>query len=205
MSIRYESLKPEHYMAIIALGELVHGKNYLNLDEMQSIYKNSWSNQINASWVAIETSAAVDEVDSQRQVSSGFLIGFRLTLAANSWHIDQWCSPESWQIEQQQVCYFKSNTIDEKRRGEGIGKTLLYKSIESAKAQGANAGLAHIWLASPNNSAFGYFTACGGKLIKKHPNRWQAMSVEDDYDCPVCAAVCYCTGAEMLLMFNELA
>lgn len=205
MSISYTPLTPDYFIAIIALGNQVHGANYLDLESLQAIYEKSWAKNINASWVAVDNDHCTSTEDSLRQVHSGYLVGFRLTLAAQQWTIDEWCSPELWLIDQQQVCYFKCNTVDETCRGEGIGKQLLHQSIQSAKAQGAIAGLAHIWLASPNNSAFGYFSACGGKFIKEHANRWQIYSIKDEYHCLVCGSFCTCTGAEMLLTFNELA
>jgi predicted GNAT family acetyltransferase len=200
-NIRYIQLTPEHFNAVIALGNTVHGDNYLDLNSMQSIYANSWRNNINGSWVAINTAPGESEQDDRRQVNEGYLVGFRLTLAPQMWNADKWCSPPLWPYEQSDICYFKCNTVDDQMRGQGVGKALLFKSIESAKQQGAKAGLAHIWLASPNNSAFGYFSACGGKLVKEHPNKWQIHSIEDNYDCPVCGSFCTCTAAEMLLDF----
>jgi len=86
-------------------------------------------------------------------------------------------------------------------RGHGIGSSLLMLSIEQAKLQGAKAGLAHIWLASPGNSAFKYFKKCGGELIKEHPNRWAGWYESHGYICPVCGADCDCTAAEMMIRF----
>jgi len=199
--ILYEALAPKHFNAILALGNYVHGDNYIDAAGIQSIYDKSIVNGINASWVAL--SPNVDDFTPDRRVNEHALVGFRLTLAAQLWEIDQWCSPQLWGQDARQVCYFKCNTVDDSMRGQGIGKSLLLKSIENAKAQGAHAGLAHIWLASPNNSAFAYFSACGGKLVKEHPNKWQIHSIEDNYDCPVCGSFCTCTAAEMLLDFSE--
>jgi ribosomal protein S18 acetylase RimI-like enzyme len=218
-NILYSQLSPEHFAAILALGNFVHGENYLDDAGIKEIYANSWCDNINGSWVAIDTSyesgEGINDIDDisndstntpdPRRLKEGYLVGFRLTLAPQKWAIDKWCTPEEWVHEPNDVCYFKCNTVDNNYRGQGVGKALLFKSIESAKQQGAKAGLAHIWLASPNNSAFGYFSACGGKLIKEHPNKWQIHSIEDDYECPVCIDVCYCAGAEMLLSFAEIA
>ena len=205
MSVKYVPLAPEHFHAILDLGNHVHGDNYLDDHSLRDLYERSFFKQINASWVAvIEAKHQENERANPRNTPDGYLVGFRLTLAANKWKPDEWCSPSLWALAQHQVCYFKCNTVDENVRGQGVGSSLLKKSIASAKRQGAVAGLAHIWLASPGNSAFSYFKACGGKLVKEHPNKWQKHSIEDNYDCPVCGSLCECTAAEMLLKFSEL-
>lgn len=223
MPIKYIQLSPHHFDAIIDLGNAVHGINYLDDSSMLDLYQRSWSNNINTSWVAVLDATSMDELpcdalqsdaqaslaipiggrQSKRNTPDGYLIGFRLTIAADRWVPDKWCSPEQWDLPSSQICYFKCNTVDAEFRGRSIGSTLLKKSIETSVQQGARAGIAHIWKASPNNSAFLYFSACGGKLIKEHPNKWQENSIEDSYDCPICGQLCYCTAAEMLLRFDE--
>ncbi|MFQ3248612.1 MAG: ribosomal protein S18 acetylase RimI-like enzyme [Glaciecola sp.] len=204
MTINYVQLAPEHFAAIIDLGNHVHGDNYLDENSIRDIYERSFSNNINASWVAVISAQQEDILGtSVRNTPDGYLVGFRLTIAADKWQPDEWCSPELWMLPPNQVCYFKCNTVDENVRGQGVGSSLLKKSIASASSQGAEAGLAHIWLASPGNSAFSYFKACGGKLVKEHANKWQKHSIEDNYDCPVCGSLCECTAAEMLLQFQE--
>jgi ribosomal protein S18 acetylase RimI-like enzyme len=207
MTILYEALAPEHFSAIVDLGNTVHGDNYLDANSIESIYEKSWQNDINASWVAIDTDYTnkYPDIAIQQKTQTGALVGFRLTYAANNWQVDKWCSPKHWEVPTNQVCYFKCNTVNENYRGLGIGKTLLQHSIKNAARQGAQAGLAHIWLASPNNSAFAYFSACGGKLVKEHANKWQMLSIEDNYDCPICGDLCKCTAAEMLLTFPNTA
>ncbi|MDT0594441.1 GNAT family N-acetyltransferase [Glaciecola petra] len=214
MSIKYVPLAPQHFAAIVELGNDVHGDNYLNLNTVENLYQQSWSQNINASWVAIDTDFNLQasselhtpEIQSRKKkriLKDGLLVGFRLTIAANNWNVDEWCSPQDWSHEHQNICYFKCNTVDINYRGSGIGSTLLARSIERCEQQGARAGLAHIWLASPGNSAYRYFTACGGRLIKKHPNKWQSASIEDEYVCPVCQNICCCVAAEMLLEFSQ--
>ncbi len=171
----------------MALGNNVHGDNYLDDHSVKVLYGKSWHADINASWVA---------VDEHNRV-----VGFRLTHAANHWEVDKWCTPELWPYAKSDICYFKCNTVAKAAQGKGIGSALLKKSISAVKKQGAKAGLAHIWLASPGNAAFKYFSANGGKIIKKHPNKWQQLSLEDGYMCPVCGSLCECTAAEMLLTF----
>lgn len=205
MSILYEALAPKHFLAIVDLGNTVHGDNYLDAKSIQAIYDKSWQNSVNASWVAIDSDFKNNtaNIPQIQQVKSGALVGFRLTYAAQNWQIDKWCSPQQWGLSAKEVCYFKCNTVNKAYRGLGIGKTLLKHSVQSAAKQGAKAGLAHIWLASPNNSAFAYFSACGGKLIKEHANKWQILSIQDNYDCPICGDLCRCTAAEMLLTFPK--
>jgi ribosomal protein S18 acetylase RimI-like enzyme len=206
MSLKYVSLSPRHFAAIIQLGNHVHGDNYLDETSLRDIYERGFSNNINASWVALVSDQEAQKMQrvEQRSTVDGYLVGFRLTIAANKWDVDKWCTPERWPVPPKQVCYFKCNTVDAEARGRGVGSTLLKKSIESCKQQGAEAGVAHIWLASPANSAFAYFQACGGSLVKEHPNRWQQYSIEDNYDCPVCGALCECTAAEMILHFSRI-
>jgi len=185
--ITYASLDPTHFDGVITLGNSVHGDNYLTDTLIQDYYNRSFHNGINASWVALHNNVVV---------------GFRLTFAHSQWQTDKWTSPELWPVDDKHVCYFKCNTVSPAMQGLGIGSKLLKKSIEKATAQGALAGLAHIWLASPGNSAYKYFTKNGGTLIKKHPDKWRYASIHEGYDCPVCAGYCECEGAEMMLLFR---
>ena len=184
--IQYQQLKPDHFDGVLTLGNHVHGDNYLDPKSIARLYEQSFDQGINASWVAI---------------SDDVVVGFRLTIAAPNWQPDKWCSPELWAVEQEKVCYFKCNTVDASMRGHGIGSKLLGLSIEKAKEQGSLAGLAHIWLASPGNSAYKYFSKCGGKTVKEHPGKWAQLCIDDGYECPVCPGICECVAAEMLLTF----
>lgn len=189
-AIIYAPLQPEHFDGVVTLGNHVHGDNYLSLDSLASMFEKSFHGEINASWVALD-----DEK----------VVGFRITYAHSHWQPDKWCTPERWQVPADKVCYFKCNTVSPDYQGCGIGSTMLSHSIDSARQQGALAGLAHIWLASPGNSAFKYFSKNGGELIKKHPDKWRYEALYEGYDCPVCDGVCACEGAEMLLKFEPLA
>lgn len=184
--IQYKQFEPDDFAGVIKLGNTVHGTNYLDLQGTQALYEKSFKGDVNASFVAYDK----DE-----------LVGFRLTQGAMQWDIDEWCSPEHWNFEEHEVCYFKSNTVNADYRGLGIGSTLLMLSIEQAKCQGAKAGLAHIWMSSPGNSAFKYFKKCGGELIKEHPNRWAGWYESHGYICPVCGKDCDCTASEMMIRF----
>jgi GNAT superfamily N-acetyltransferase len=184
--IQYRQLAPEHFDQLIALANHVHGDNYLDQTKMADLYQRSFSKGINASWVALDGAT---------------LVGFRLTIAAQHWQIDKWCTPEYWRFPAEQVCYFKCNTVDENYRGKNIGPKLLALSIEQAARQGSLAGIAHIWMASPGNSAFRYFSKCGGELVKEHPGKWNELCVTENYVCPLCGDDCNCVAAEMLLTF----
>jgi len=185
--IIYQTLAPQHFDQVIRLGNNVQGDNYLSATSLQAIYDKSWYKGINASLVAIYKST---------------IVGFRLTYAHDKWQRDQWCTPNLWPVSEDKVCYFKCNTVSPDMQGSGIGSALLARSVAQAKKQGAKAGLAHIWLASPGNSAFKYFTKNGGVLVQKHPNKWRHASLYEGYDCPVCPTYCECEGAEMILTFD---
>ena len=185
--IRYETLTPAHFEGVVTLGNFVHGDNYLTEESLRQMYDKSFHDGINASWVALDN----DKV-----------VGFRLTYAHSQWQPDKWCSPDEWTVPADKVCYFKCNTVSPDRQGLGIGSEMLRRSIASASRQGALAGLAHIWLASPGNSAFKYFSKNGGTLIRKHPDKWRYEAIHEGYDCPVCEGICDCEGAEMLLTFS---
>jgi GNAT superfamily N-acetyltransferase len=178
------NLTPSDFNQVIALGEQVHGANYLDLDTLKHYYQLGIKDGINAHFVAEQ---------------AGEIIGFRLTFAANQWTLDEWCSPALWGVEVDKVCYFKSNTLAEKARGQGIGGDLLAQSIAAVKAQGAKAGVSHLWKQSPHNAAVRYFTKAGGRLIKEHPGRWNQANDGSDYLCVLCGNDCHCTACEMLI------
>ncbi|RDV28978.1 N-acetyltransferase [Alteromonas aestuariivivens] len=186
-SVEYTPLDPGHFEQVITLGNEVHGDNYLSMSSIKHIYQKSWHHNINASWVALQNQQ---------------IVGFRLTYAHSQWQPDKWCSPEKWPVDAEKVCYFKCNTVSPLAQKQGIGSRLLQLSIERAAQQGAQAGLAHIWLASPGNSAYRYFVHNGGQLIKEHPNKWRHDSLYEGYVCPVCPGPCECTAAEMMLRFK---
>lgn len=203
MNIEYYPLTPEFFSAVIALGDRIHGNNYLDQESLATLYRSGIVNDINSSFVAVNTAAAITEEDTSLSTSKGLLVGFRITISASHFNIDDTCTPDKWGVPSDKVAYFKSNTVDNRFQGNGIGSQLLKHSIKQLKRQGATAGLAHIWLQSPGNSAFKYFTKCGGQLIQKHENKWLPLSLKDGYYCPVCDGDCYCTAGEMLLVFEN--
>ena len=199
--VSYEKLTPKHFKQVITLANKVHGDGYLNDQSMADWAARSISADIsstNTSYVALlnnKASKKTDNIEDKYQ-----LIGFRITFTPEHWQADQWCSPDLWQVPKSQCCYFKCNTVDEQYRGLGVGKKLLRLSIEAAKKQGAQAGIAHLWKQSPNNSAVAYFTHCGGELIKTHPDKWNEES-KNGYACILCGHDCHCDAAEMIIHF----
>ncbi|GLX79382.1 hypothetical protein tinsulaeT_27220 [Thalassotalea insulae] len=184
--IIYRNIESGDYDAVIALGTLVHGEGYIDQENIKQWVAKGIKGDINASYVAYHQDK---------------LVGFRLTYAAEQWDIDKWCSPQLWQVAAEHVCYFKCNTVDENYRGYGIGSELLKLSIKAVKQQGATAGVSHLWMQSPGNSAVKYFTKCGGKLVQEHPDKWNEWCVQG-YICPICASDCHCSAAEMIIYFN---
>lgn len=189
--VTYREMLPQDFPAVIALATEVHGAGYMDNAILSSWYKKGLlaindSEIINANFVAYFGKK---------------LVGFRLTYAINQWHIDQCCTPTLWPYSASQVCYFKCNTVDENYRGYGIGSQLLKLSTQAAIKQGASAGVSHLWMQSPGNSAVKYFTKCGGMLIKEHPDRWNELS-KQGYECPACQDECHCVAAEMIIDFN---
>lgn len=182
--------EPSHFNDVIELGNLVHGDNYLNLDSIKVMHQLGIRDGLNAGFVAY---------------IGDKLVGFRLTYAPGNWPLDQWCTTDKWQYDADKVCYFKCNTVDESVRGQGIGGLLLSRSIEVAKQQGASAGVAHIWMQSPGNSAYRYMTRAGGEVVKIHPKRWLSNSLNEGYHCVICEGTCHCDAAEMIVHFDKKA
>ncbi len=175
-----------YHAAVIALGNQVHGDNYLWPRALVKMARKGHSRGINANLVALADDA---------------LIGFRLTYAPGNWQPDRWCSVTEWGIPVEQLCYFKCNTVAEGWRGSGLGGELLRRSIDAVQRQGARAGITHIWMQSPGNAAYRYFVKAGGTLVKIHPRRWNEACHSDGYVCVRCGSDCHCDAGEMILRF----
>lgn len=160
----------------------------MDLKSLTQFSERSVKNQLNANFVAVN-----------RQ---GQVIGYRLSFAAGQWPIDHWCSTTLWPSATADMAYFKSVGVLPAYQGQGIAQALLKSSIQVLQAQGAKAGLAHIWRESPGNAAQRYFTKAGAILIKIHADRWLALSEQAGYTCPLCGNRCHCSAAEMLLPFS---
>lgn len=203
-TVNYEKLTPKHFKQVIKLANEVHGEGYLNEKSIAAwaalgISTDLNNKNYNCSYVALLNNSP--NSDANHNKTQKELIGFRITFAAKQWQVDQWCSPHLWQVPQSACCYFKCNTVNERYRGLGVGKKLLQLSIKAAKEQGAQAGIAHLWKQSPNNSAVAYFTRCGGELVKSHPDKWNEAS-KQGYNCILCGYDCHCEAAEMIIRFT---
>ena len=174
------------FEAIITLGNDVHGDGYLDLSSITEMLDKSFKAELNSSYVMYDDNK---------------LVGFRITYAPDNWPLDPWCTPELWPIAKEQVAYFKCNTIHPDYQGQGLGGQLLKASVATLKQMGAKAGLSHIWMQSPGNASYKYFTKAGGKLIKTHPRRWNDDPNLPDYICVICGKDCYCDASEMMLEF----
>lgn len=181
-------LSQDDFENVISLGNLVHGDGYLDLPSIEEMLGKSTKDDQNASYVMYDGST---------------LVGFRITYAPNNWTLDQWCTPELWPVDKEQVAYFKCNTINPDYQGQGLGGQLLRTSVATLKEMGAKAGLSHIWMQSPGNASFKYFTKAGGQLIKTHPRRWNNDPSLPDYVCILCGTDCYCDASEMILVFAD--
>ncbi|NMP15232.1 GNAT family N-acetyltransferase [Thalassotalea sp. Y01] len=184
--IIYKEMQASDFDAIIALGNFVHGDGYVDSSNIHTWYAKGLKNGVNSNYVAYDGDK---------------LVGFRITYAAQQFSLDQWYSPDLWQTDISETAYFKCNTVDETYRGYGIGSRLLELSIKALQAQGAKAGVSHLWRPSPGNSAVKYFTKCGGQLVKDHPGKWNEDS-KNGYNCTICGYDCHCVAAEMIIYFK---
>jgi hypothetical protein len=181
--LKYQPLSPAHFAAVIALGNQVHGDGYLTDELITSYYQQGQKDGHNAGVVVLDHQG---------------LAGFRLAFAPGQWQPDQWCSPALWGVPVARVGYFKCNTVRPDLQGSGIGGALLHLSIQALIAQGALAGVAHLWVQSPGNAAVRYFSKHGGTLVKIHPDKWREDSL-NGYECVRCGFDCHCDAAEMIL------
>lgn len=198
MDLRIYPLSEEDFDKIIELGDRVHGEHYLSHETLTKILRKSHAKGRCCSYVVYD----------RPRNKNGKLVGFRLTYAPGQWEPDDWCSVEDWGIDPTKVCYFKSNTIDPDYRGQGIGPLLLDMSIQTVKGMGGEAGVTHIWLKSPGNSAFKYFSKTGAETLWVWPGRWYNDLEREGYQCVVCCQdgevnPCECPAAEMILRFGE--
>ncbi|MBU2917603.1 GNAT family N-acetyltransferase [Psychrosphaera sp. F3M07] len=182
------NLSEEHFTDVINLGNLVHGDGYLFPDTLAAMHLKGIKDGLNSSFVLYH---------------GDMLVGFRITYAPNNWQLDRWCTPELWPIATELVAYFKCNTIHPDFQGKGLGGKLLSESMTTLKQMGAKAGLSHIWMQSPGNASFKYFTKAGGVLIKTHPRRWHEDEALQDYVCIICGEDCFCNASEMMLEFDK--
>lgn len=197
MDLRLYPLQEDDFDKVITLGAAIHGKNYLSQETLSKILHKSQKNGLCCSYVLY---------DKPRE--NGKLVGFRLTYAPGSWEPDEWCSTDKWDVDPEKACYLKSNTIATEYSGQGLGPHLLDVSLQTVKDMGGEAAVTHIWMNSPGNSAFKYFSKTGAKLLWIWPTRWKDDFKNEGYLCAVCCRTgavqpCTCLAAEMILHFGE--
>ncbi len=181
-----KNMSEQDFEAIIKLGNGVHGDGYLDHQSINEMLVKSIKDDLNSSYALYD---------------NNLLVGFRITYAPTKWVPDQWCSPQLWSVKKEHIAYLKCNTIHPDYQGKGLGGQLLNASVSQLKKMGAKAGLSHIWMQSPGNASYKYFTKAGGKLIKTHARRWNNDPALPDYMCIICGKECYCDASEMLLEF----
>ena len=184
--MQYLTLTEQFYSQVVNLANNIHGENYISQAQLAQMCQQGIKQGINASFVA---------------VSDDTVIGYRLSFAAGQWQVDNWCSTSLWPVAESEMAYFKSVGVDSDFRGKGVAKQLLTNSISALQAQGARAGLAHIWRESPGNAAQAYFANAGATLLKVHADRWLHLCESHGYQCPLCGERCHCSAAEMVLRF----
>ena len=188
-------LREEDFEGIIELGNKIFGDNYLTHEGMTDILKKSVKDGKNCSFAM-----SLNEGDGKER-----LIGFRLTYAPGNW-IDSYdpnleLNPDMWGFDPEKVAYMKSNCLDKEFRGKGFGRMLLDHAVGETRRMGAEAAVAHIWMNSPGNSAYNYFSRAGGTMVKLYPAYWAEYHMEDK-PCIHCGFPCGCPAAEMILDFK---
>ena len=182
------NLAEEHFSEIVRLGNKINGEGYLDDKRMEEIFFKGLSRGLNCNYVACD---------------AGTLIGFRLGYAPGKWEIDKWCTVQAWGVPPEKVCYLKANMVEEEYRRQGIGTTLLTKSLETAKEMGAVAAVSHLWVDSPSGGAIKYFARADGRFIKIHRNRWLEDCITSNYRCVIHGDYCTCSAAEMIIYLGE--
>lgn len=176
-----------HFGSIRDLASEVFEPHYLTLTDIEEGYQKSCAKGPTSSFVVL---------------LDGRLIGFRLTYGPGTWDITRDYTPEKWNAAPEQVCYFKVACVHPDYSGLGLGQVLLDGAVGVSRRQGAIAGVADIWLNSPHNSAYKYFSKAGGEVVNIHHGRW-AHRHSAENPCDICGPSCRCIGAEMILHFGE--
>lgn len=188
-------LQEDDFESVMELGNRIFGDNYLTQGDLKDILKKSVKDGKNCSFTL-----TLNEGNGDLR-----LIGFRLTYAPGQW-VDSYdpnleLSPDMWGFDPEKVAYMKSNALDEEFRGSGFGRMLLDHAVATTRRMGAEAAVAHIWMNSPGNSAYNYFTRAGGKVVKIYPSYWAEYHMEDK-PCIHCGFPCECPGAEMIIDYS---
>ena len=178
--IVYFTMSDKHLNDVVALGNEVHGENYLSIEELTQFLKRGEKNNLNCCFVAYFENE---------------IVGFRIAFAPTNWQPDKWCTPNLWPAEPEKMGYFKCNTVSKHHRAKHIGSNLMSLSKKILKQQGAIAGICHTWMQSPGNSAYLYIKKAGGEEVNRHQEKWNLP----EYHCSVCHGICLCEAAEMVV------
>lgn len=188
-------LQEKDFESIMEMGDRIFGDNYLTYDDLKDILKKSVKGDRNCSFTL-----TLNEGDGLER-----LVGFRLTYAPGQW-VDSYdpdleLNPDLWGFDPEKVAYMKSNCLDVEFRRKGFGRMLLDRAIAETRRMGAEAAVAHIWMNSPKNGAYNYFSKAGGEMIKTYPSYWSSYHLEDK-PCIHCGFPCQCTAAEMIIDYS---
>lgn len=159
------------------------GQNYYSLDELRSIFDRSNQNNIMCSFVLEE-----DDI----------IKGIRITFPPGQWTRGkgQGLTPQLWPHLESETAYFQSLFLDHQITGQGLGKQMSLKSIETLKQLGAKGIVCHSWKESPNDSSSRYLRGLNFIHVADHPKYWSQV----DYLCTGCKTKpCQCTAEEMYL------
>lgn len=173
---------------IKAFTDIVIGKNYFSIPELEENYKKSISNGVMCSFVLVEGEK---------------IYGLRLAYPPGHWTKGKGGKLRSdlWKVPQEKTAYFQSLFLEESVQGQGWGPKLSAASIAAFKKLHAEAIVTHAWKESPNNSSILYLTQQGFQFVATHPEYW----IDVDYECVRDGKPCRCTAEEMILYLKEKA
>lgn len=159
------------------------GENYYTLEELESCYAKSISNNIMCSFVL---------VDDQDNIK-----GFRLAYPPGQWSKGKGSKLRSdlWKVPLDKTAYFQSLFLSDEVQGQGWGPQLSAAAIAAFRELGTQAIVTHAWKESPNNSSIRYLTKQGFTSVATHPEYW----IDVDYVCVRDGNPCRCTAEEMIL------
>ncbi|MNJ93306.1 Acetyltransferase (GNAT) family protein [compost metagenome] len=158
------------------------GENYYTLEELESCFQKSISNNIMCSFVLVDGDG---------------IKGFRLAYPPGQWSKGKGSKlrPELWKVPLEKAAYFQSLFLSDEVQGQGWGPKLSAAAIEAFKQLGTQAIVTHAWKESPNNSSIRYLTKQGFTSVATHPEYW----IDVDYVCVRDGNPCRCTAEEMIL------
>jgi GNAT superfamily N-acetyltransferase len=192
VDLNFYNMREDDFTPLLGLSDWVNGEGVFDYPTLEYVFRTSCDRGLCCSYVVY------DGLREQKE-----MVGFRLTQAAGMWEPTKYHSPEKWKVDPTKVCRFNAVAVHPNYRRLGIGRQLMERSVETAKQLGAEAGVTHVWLQSPNNGALEYWTRLGGELIHIWPGKWHEEYKERGVTCGADGKDCNCDGAEMILYFGE--